>query len=160
MMLYSFDADAFITSWRYLPPHTFPDLWEGLSDLVDNGRLRVALKVFEEVIHTREDDPLRVWLTARKDRVIYPFDERIQQSVRTVMAACPDIIDIDMCKHEGDPWAVALALTQKGCVVTFEEPSARAKPLKIPNVCSQFDIPCHKIYEVFRLEGWRWELHR
>lgn len=66
MMLYSFDADAFITSWRYLPPHTFPDLWEGLSDLVDNGRLRVALKVFEEVIHTREDDPLRVWLTARR----------------------------------------------------------------------------------------------
>jgi len=153
MTVYSFDANSFITPWRYnYRPRFFPDFWEGLNELVALGSLKCAEPVYEEL--ERGDDDLFDWVRHRRDNLVYPWDTAVQQSVLQVQRECPNIVDPDG-NSGGDPWVVAVAIATGGQVITYERRKGPgANRPAIPNVCERLGVPCSDIYGLFERENW------
>ncbi len=156
-MIYSFDADIFIASWRtYYRPSSFPGLWDCVARLIDTGRLKCAEPVYDEI--QRGDDELSRWIKSRQDQVVYPWDVKIQRAILRIQGH-PNPWYRQLVNPNGesgaDPWVIALALVSGATVVTFEKKVwSNAKSPKIPNVCEEFGVDCVSFFEVIAREQW------
>jgi hypothetical protein len=53
-----------------------------------------------------------------------------------------------------DPWIIARAATQRGCVVSEEGDPANA--VRIPTVCRHFNVQCVTLEGMMEREGWQY----
>ncbi|MGB9141127.1 MAG: DUF4411 family protein, partial [Aestuariivirga sp.] len=65
--VYSIDSSALIHGWRRVyRPKNFGLVWERLDILMDEGRLRSSIEVYNEL--EKKDDELFKWCKERKER--------------------------------------------------------------------------------------------
>jgi hypothetical protein len=149
---YCFDTSAFIEPWnRHYPIDVFPAIWQKLDSLISEGILIAPDEVFQEL--EKQHDSLLTWVRARKS-VFRPLSD-IQEAVSHILKDFPTLIDSRSDRPAADPFVIALGMVTETIVVTYEQPDAKAKKPKIPNVCSRFGIQCVSVMELMRNEGWK-----
>jgi hypothetical protein len=85
-----------------------------------------------------------------------PLDQPLQLAVAQVIEACPDLYDSDGERNRADPFVVALAKMRQAIVVTKERPrKGRTGRRRIPDACTDLDIPCIGWFEFLQGIGWR-----
>lgn len=148
---YSADTSAFLGAWhRRLPRDIVPGFWLRLSDLIQRGELGCNEEVKREI--DKKDDDVKAWL-AEQTGCVHQTTSNVVKHVQTIMARFPKLVSIDGTRSSCDPFVIAFAL-EHGLTVITEEVSAPSR-CKIPDVCSELDIPCINVYAFVRAEGWR-----
>lgn len=151
-MTYVFDTSAFIEAWvRSYPPDSFPQLWEKIDDLVNEGRLIAPEEVLEEL--RAQDDDLHAWVKERSTKVIQPTSRALMLEARTILSNHPLLTKSGTGRSGADPFVIALAVL-RGCpLVTQERGGSQSKP-RIPYVCKAQGIACVTLLELIRVERW------
>jgi hypothetical protein len=118
----------------------FKPVWDRLSALIDEGRLRASVEVLNEI--KKKDDDLAGWCEANPDLFV-EIDDPIQEKVAALLGKYPRLVDTRKGRSGADPFVIALAQTHNPplTVVTEEKGGTAEKP-HIPYVCQEEDIRC------------------
>jgi hypothetical protein len=154
MTLYSFDTNSWITGWRYYDIRSFSDVWAGIDDAIDRGKVRCVKMVHEDL--GAKDDGIFRWVAKREGKLVYPTDDVLMGAVRRVLAVHPNLFHPDSRKSASDPWVIALALACDGVVVCeeakYQGPNYRWA--KIPTACCDLDVRCIDFPEFIAEQHW------
>jgi len=148
---YSIDSSALIHAWRRAyRPKNFPSFWQHIDELIEEGRLKASIEVFNEL--KKKDDDIYEWCKERKDELIVELDGATQDAVVDLMTNYPRLVDTAKGRSGGDPFVIALAQSSGAqmTVVTEENPGKT----KIPDVCEAEGIDVMKIVDLIEQEGW------
>ena len=161
MVEYWLDSNVFIEGEK--GPYGFdiaPRFWNVLDDLIIAHRVSCPVLVYDELQNVQDD--LSTWAKERRRTNLFvePSEavQRTFQGVITyVMQRYPDNQSRRRFMSRADPWVIAHAIAQGGAVVSLEgrAPDTSAK-VKIPNVCSHFNVTCINTYEMLRELGESW----
>ncbi|HET9059613.1 MAG TPA: DUF4411 family protein [Acidimicrobiales bacterium] len=152
--VYSVDTSALIDGLeRYYPAEAFPALWERVDGLIDEGRFLVSEEVWEEV--KTKDAVVKAWCEPRKDRLLVPTDASTTTAVTELLVDHERLVMNLKGRNRADPFVIALAQIKGAIVLTGEGFDGTANRPKIPYVCAQVGVGCHRFLEMIRLEGWR-----
>ena len=78
--VYSVDSSALIHGWRRVyRPKNFGFVWEKFDTLIEEGRLRASIEVYNEL--GRKDDELFKWCKERKEKMFAEIDEETQTQI-------------------------------------------------------------------------------
>jgi Domain of unknown function (DUF4411) len=151
---YSFDTSAIIDGReRYYPVDRFPALWQQIDDLVHVQRLFISEEVWEEA-HKR-DAVAAQWCDEHgKDSLVIPTDAAIAREVQEILQQNPRLVMNLKGRNRADPFVIAVARLRSATVVTGEGSDGTPARPKIPYVCQQYSIPCVRLLDVIRAEGW------
>ena len=83
-----------------------------------------------------------------------PTDASVAVEVQRILSAHPRLVMQMKNRNRADPFVVAVASLRGATVVTGEGSDGTADRPKIPFVCSQLGIPCIRLLDVIRAEGW------
>lgn len=165
--VYCIDTSALVDAWRPYPRDLFA-VWDQLERLVREGRLIAPSKVLTEL--QRKSDALLRW--AQKHRRM--FKRLDGEQLRLCAEICrlfPRLVDTSKAMEDAEPYVVALAVenTRKRSgetlferheyvVVTQERLSRPGERPRIPNVCQHYGLRWVNLFDMFRREGWRFEV--
>ena len=164
-MLYLLDANVLIDANRdYYPLARVPEFWEWLAHNGTEGRVKLPLEVYEEIRDGKDD--LAKWAKDPEVKAALLLNEDADPAVVarvTNEGYAPDLTDEEVEKIGRDPFLMAYALSELGdrCVVTTEvsKPKRKRANRHIPDVCSDFEIPCCNTFELVRAldfrTGWK-----
>lgn len=137
-----------------------PRFWNVLDDLIIAHRVSCPVMVYDE-LQSVEDD-LSAWAKERRRTSLFvepseAVQRTFQEVITYVMQRYPDNQSRRRFMNRADPWVIAHAMAQGGMVVTLEgiAPNTSRK-VKIPNVCSHFNVACINTYEMLRQLGESW----
>lgn len=150
--IYSIDSSALIHGWhRIYRPKNFGFVWERLDTLIEEGRLRSSIEVYNEL--EKKDDELFEWCKERKEKMFVEIDEPTQSHVKRIMKSYPRLVDTGKGRSGADPFVVALAATTDPfmIVVTEENPGKT----KIPDVCLAEKMLSCKLADMIERENWQ-----
>ena len=149
--VYCVDTSAIIDAGeRYYPIDIFPAFWDKLDGLIEAGRLKAPQTLIEEL--ESKDDAWRAWVYERRDAMIWPIDEAIQDALARVMPVYASaVLNLDSIK--GDPFFVAAAMANNATLITSEKP--KKGNVKIPRICDALGVKWSPMLDVVRAEGWR-----
>lgn len=150
--VYSIDSSSLIHAWnRAYRPKNFPTFWRLLEDLIEEGRLKASIEVYNEL--KKKDDEVFAWAKRHKDDLFMEIDEATQDRVIELMTEYPTLVDTTKGRSGGDPFVIALALAGKPrmTVVTQED---RGK-MRIPDVCNEELLDCINLADLIEREDWR-----
>ena|SRR5450759_1919411 len=86
--VYSIDSSALIHGWRRIyRPKNFGFVWERFDALMEEGRLRASIEVYNEL--EKKDDELFRWCKDRKENMFVEIDEDPQNHVTRIMRNHP-----------------------------------------------------------------------
>jgi predicted nucleic acid-binding protein len=141
---YCLDANVLIQAWRkYYSPKFCPEYWKLLGRLGHAGRIFLPSHVADEINKTEDD--LSDWLKG-SGIPIYPVEESVTLCLKQIYEADKKhkfLVDSTRQRSMADPWVIAHAMNQNGCVVTKEvKETAKTNRIKIPNVCETMGIRC------------------
>jgi hypothetical protein len=152
---YCWDTSAWIHSWvRTSPPDIFVTLWERLDAEISAGGIICPEEVYVE-LERQEGDTLLAWVRERRDVLVAPLTEDVQNHVTSIGAAFPPFVAGDTDSNFADPWVIALAMTHKLTIVTQERRPGSPDSPTIPRVCRHFGVSFVDTFEFMRLEGWQ-----
>lgn len=153
-MVYSIDTSALIHAWRRAyPPKRFSAVWENVDRLIEAGRLRASIEVFNEL--KRKDDDIAKWASSRKKDLFIDIDDKVQDAVLVVLSKFPKLVDTGKGKSGADPFVIALALAASPqCTVITQEAGGTPDKPKIPSVCFAFGLRCIDLLTLFDDEDW------
>lgn len=152
--IYSVDTSALIDGLeRYYPEEAFPALWERVDTLIDQGRFLMSEEVWEEV--KVKDAVAKAWCESRKDRLVVPTDASVAATVQSLLVDHERLVMNLKGRNRADPFVIALAQLKGAVVLTGEGNDGTAKRPKIPYVCDQINVTCHRFLQMIRMEGWR-----
>lgn len=138
--VYVIDACALIDAAKEynMSKKTFSPIWEAFEELINNGQLITSTEIHDEL----KDDDLIAWSKKHKELFV-PLTEKIQEQVFEVLKKYPTLIKMKSTSNSnGDPFLVATAIVNNGCIITNERPGdEKTGDYHIPNVCKGFDIP-------------------
>lgn len=152
-MPYLIDTDVLLQSANlHYPLHIFPGFWSWLDSGIDSGWARSVKSVYKEINHPEE---LKGWVDLRSDRfIIDESDSNIQNTYKDVAGWVTQKYKPEHSSQflkGADPWLIATALEKNASVVTQEKRvSPDARKVKIPNVCSEFQVPCINVLDLLR----------
>lgn len=135
-----------------------PGFWKALEEEADAGNICVPKMVYEEIVGDGPKDDLAKWMRLRKKNGLCvsagkPVQEAFQKVANHVVAKYEAPFSHDFLRV-ADPWVVAHAIESKGAVVTFEAKSlVGTGRVKIPNICSDFAVPCMNLYAMLKALG-------
>jgi len=164
-VIYVVDTSSLVNVQRTYPLAVFPGVWDDLSELAGKGRLVSAREVFNELARGG-DDEIHQW--AKNHKVMFWDPDGEQIEVVKEIVNNPEfkgLFDIDKETPDADPFVIALAAVQQRRGSMFPEQyivvadESRVQPgtkPRIPDVCDYpcYQLPCIKILEMFRREGW------
>lgn len=121
------------------------DVFRGLTDLVEDGRLALDRRVLNEC-NGRYFDLPGGWVSYVRDRLPFPLDPRATY-VRTVMGNVPTVIEQDSLGDPADPYVLALALQLQdeghdSCIVTEDHRDRPPKKISMVTAASQLGLQC------------------
>jgi hypothetical protein len=151
LAVYSIDSSALIHGWRRIyRPKNFGLVWDHFDVLIDQGRLRASVEVYNEL--EKKDDELFNWCKDRKEKMFVELDATIQGHVTNIMTKYPRLVDTVRGRSGADPFVIALAATTNPCmvVVTEETPGKT----RIPDVCQGENIQCCGLADMIEREEW------
>jgi hypothetical protein len=141
---YSIDTSALVHGWvRAYPPGIpmFRPVWDRLSALIEEGRLRASIEVRREI--TKKDDDLANWCEAHPNFFVDIEDDAIQEKVGALLGKYPRLVDTRKGRSGADPFVIALAqMHNPPLTVVTEERGGTADKPHIPYVCQEEDIRC------------------
>ena len=150
---YVFDSSALIEPWnRHYPPDVFPQLWDSLGDLVDQGIIRAPLEVKREL--ERKSDGLTNW-TQQRNGLYVDADAGQLVIVRDIVNAYPDLVAPNSQRSQADPFVIAMGEQLGLPIITYETKAKADAAPKIPNVCDDRFLGRMTFVEVLRAEGVR-----
>jgi hypothetical protein len=151
---YSVDSSALIHGWRRIyRPKNFGFVWERLSALIEEGRLRASIEVYNDL--EKKDDELFKWCKERKEGLVVEIDDNIQQHVARIMAAYPRLVDTVKGRSGSDPFVIALAASTDPTMTVLTE--EYAGKVRIPDVCNAEKINYCGLADLIEREDWRFE---
>ena len=152
MTVYCFDTSAFIETWtRDYPPDVFPGVWDGIGDLIRNGKLISPDMVRREL--REKSDLVSEWTEQFANLFVDPDVEQIEQ-VRMIVNRFPRIIEERRARNEADPFVIGLAYL-RGLVCVTEESTGNDTNIRIPYVCKRLGVDCVDTLALMRREGWQ-----
>ncbi len=138
--VYVIDACALIDAAKNynMSKNTFSSIWDKLNEMIETGELISSTEIFDEL----KDDDLKKWANLYK-KAFLPLSPAIQNKAKEVLKDYPNLIKIRSTSNSnGDPFLIATALVNNGCIVTNEKPGdEKQKDYHIPNVCVGMNIP-------------------
>ena len=138
--VYVIDACALIDAAKEykMSKKTFSPIWEAFDELIKKGELITSIEILDEL----KDDDLIEWSKHRKE-LFFPLSKEVQEETMNVLKKYPTMIKIKSAANSnGDPFLVATAIVNDGCIVTNERiGDEKTGDFHIPNVCKGFDIP-------------------
>ena len=152
MNAYVLDTSALIGAWiRSYPPENFPNFWENLDSIAQQGRVLVPEEVLNEL--RVKQDALLNWVKEREDWLLVRTTRPVMLKTRSVMSRYPSLTKISGGRGTADPFVIATAWELGASVVTEERGGSAKKP-KIPYVCTALNIKCLSVLELIRAERW------
>ena len=152
--LFSADTSALIDGLeRYYPEEAFPALWENVDQLIAMGRFFISEEVWEEV--KTKDAVVQAWAKPRKDTLIIKTDAHIAIEVKRILTRYSRLVMNLKGRNRADPFVIAVAKLRAATVVTGEGSNGTENRPKIPYICQELGIPCIRLLDVIRLEGWK-----
>lgn len=153
---YSIDTSAILDGWvRNYPPDVFPPAWIKLGKLITEGILIATEEVLFDL--KRKDDDVYKWAYEHRQMFI-PIDEEIQKVVKDILLKHKKLIDTRKNRSGSDPFVIALAKIKDCNVITGEKPTNSIDRPNIPDVCNALGIRWLSMLELFREQGWRFQL--
>jgi len=155
-MVYILDTCSFIVLGHYFPER-FPSLWRRLDELVSEGRLVSVREVRHELDTQATKTFLIDWIASNRAIFLVPGGEEAE-FVKTIFSI-PQFQQLVRRKNiltgrpVADPFIIASARVQNGCVVTEENDTVNA--VRIPSICKHFGIHCTNLEGMMEREGWR-----
>lgn len=140
-MVYVLDTSSIITLGHYFPER-FPSFWENLDESVASGAIVSVREVYRELDGQATREHLKTWIHQNSSI----FRKSSAEEVAFVAKIFSNhhfqqLISKKQTLKAGpvaDPFLIAAAHCQNGCVVTEERWKDNAA--KIPNVCEAFDV--------------------
>ncbi len=155
-MIYVFDTNCFSIAGKHYYPDRFPTFWVNFNSFVQDGKIISVKEVFKELDTNANSDYLRNWIKnnryifykASKEETLFVskifkvrnFQNNISQ--KALLSGTP----------VADPFLIASAKINNGCVITTEKNSPNAA--RIPNICKYFNVPCMNFEEFMTKEKW------
>lgn len=153
--MYIFDTSPLSTLFKNYYRNRFPSLWNHFDNLVATGKITSTREVFHEV----NDGPVEgliTWATSKQTLFATPvpaealFVSRIYQVPHFQQ-------NIEQRKlltggRNADPFVIAKAAIEQKVVVTMEK--QKPNSVKIPTICSYFNIKCIDLEEFMIAENW------
>jgi hypothetical protein len=145
------DTSAILGAWiRRFPRDVVPTFWVKFEALIDDGVVVCSSEVLDE-LERQSDEPL-AWLKERKHMIRELTPEVIQAA--TVLVNEHPILKAGSTKNQADPFVVALAQVEDLVVISDEQPDAKAKQIKIPNLCEKIGLEHVDLFGFARRERW------
>lgn len=156
--VYCLDTNVFIQAWNsYYAMDVMPEYWDTLDRMAHEGVVFCTIEVKREI--ERIDDDLCQWIKVRR-HFFREIDKRVQIEVRRVLKAFPRLVDSIRDRSMADPWVIAHALSEGATVVTKEQATGSSKRIRIPDVCTHFNLPCVDDFDFVREAGIRFSAER
>ena len=137
--VYVIDACALIDAAKEynMSKKTFAPIWEAFGELI------TSIEILDEL----KDDDLIEWSKHRKEFFL-PLSKEVQEQTMIILKKYPTMIKMKSSSNSnGDPFLVATAIVNNGCIVTNERSGdEKTGDFHIPNVCKGFDIPCMDLH--------------
>jgi hypothetical protein len=157
MSIYSMDTCCLIYAMRQAYPiNNFPAFWKNLHLAITNGTIHIIESVKDEISHF--DNEVLTWVETLEEDIFTKVNNPIISHVATIVEKCPKLINAAENKDEADPYVIALAMLNKGTVVTQENMSNTVKPnqkkIKIPNACKELNIKCISLTDMIIELNW------
>ena len=152
LTVYSVDSSALIHGWRRIyRPKNFGFVWERLAALIEEGRLRASIEVYNDL--QKKDDELFKWCKERKETMIVAIDDTVQEHVARIMATYPRLVDTVKGRSGSDPFVIALAATTNPPMVVVTE--EYAGKTWIPDVCAAEKLDHCGLADLIEREDWQ-----
>lgn len=95
----------------------FPQLWDSLGDLVDQGIVRGPFEVKREL--ERKSDGLKEW-TQQRSGLYVDADAQQLVLVQTIVNAYPDLVAPNSQRSQADTFVIAMGEQSGMPIVTYE----------------------------------------
>lgn len=165
---YLLDADVLINAHRHIYPYDVcPGFWDYLEKANRSLIVASVRAVYKEIKDSdpKQRDWLGWWAVRNGSSFFLNPDQQVFHAQGRVM---------DWVRNEGfathaeqkfaraaDPWLIAQALVDESVVVTSEVHAKMVEAknsIKIPDVCSSFNIECCNLNEMLQRENVRFTL--
>lgn len=165
-IIYCVDTSSLVTIQRVYRYSVFPGVWEGLDELITDGRFASPKEVLRELEQGMGDE---IYIWAKKHESVFRDLESDQTDVAREIINDPSykgLFDFDKEIPDADPFVIALAIVeqaknkmfQEQWLVVADEGAIRpGKKPRIPQVCNddKYKIDCIKTLDMFEQEGWQ-----
>ena len=106
MNRYSLDTSAILDGLvNYYPLQTFPNLWEKIDTLMDEGRIFASEEVWEEI--NDKADVARAWAAERRHSLFVPTDSVIATQVSDLLSDHERLVMQLKNRNRADPFVIA-----------------------------------------------------
>ncbi len=157
------------SSWQQLfgcyGQERFPTLWIQFGELVAGGAITSIKHVLREIENRDKNNGELEWANAHLD-LFHAVSEKESQFLRELYAVPrfrhvvpTEVRDDDTDEEQdedwdsdADPFLIARAKNIDGMVITQER--ERGNRVRIPTICSYFDIKCGTFDDLMAAEGW------
>jgi NAD(P)H-hydrate repair Nnr-like enzyme with NAD(P)H-hydrate epimerase domain len=119
--------------------------------MVNSGTIRCVDLVRDE-LSAREDE-VCTWAKAQLDLFV-TLTPDVQRAVREVLTQHQRIIGVGSGRSGADPFVIALAVVNRGVVVTEETASRNLTKPKIPDVCDAMGVRHLTLLGFVQEQGW------
>jgi predicted nucleic acid-binding protein len=163
MNKYILDTNIFITAKNnWYPFDIFPSFWDKLLEKAKNEEFYISSEIYEEL--KAGDDELADWIEENKSYFkILPSDT--SNLITCYSEIIQSVVDNEIYKESAkeefarvaDSWLIAHAMNNNLTIVTQEvqvDLNCKSR-VKIPNVCSIFNIECIDVIEFMRRTSFR-----
>jgi len=154
-LIYVFDSNTFRTIGHYYPER-FPSFWERLNEYTKDGKIVSVREVHNELSNQLVKKHLVEWVKRNKQIFLSPGPEEMEFVSEIFKVEHFQYLVTQKQRLRGtpvaDPFVIASAKINGGCVVTEEEPKPNSA--KIPNVCEHFKIKCMNLENFMKEEDW------
>ncbi len=121
-----------------------------MSDLVDEGRLRASVAVFDEL--KKQKDDLFHWVNLRTHMLVEKNIDQLRYQSQ-ISTDFPQLARRHSSASPADPWVVALARMNRYIVVSNEKTGSIENP-KIPHICNRYGVTHWTVTRLIHEEGW------
>lgn len=156
------DADTLISAKnRYYAFSICPGFWDAIIRSHNRNLLFSIYPVRQELVTGRKDDDLRIWVENQLPKRFFLDVDAVDVMARyaAIVHWAQNNTQYDSAatsKFAGgaDGWLVAYAAAHHAIVVTNETPAPFAKrDIKLPDVCTQFQVPVCNTFDMLRSLG-------
>lgn len=154
--VYVADSSALIDLNILYPQSVFHNVWSNLETLIQANRLISPNEVFKEI--EKKDDELFSWCKNNR-RMFVPNNAEHLKYVSEIMASYPELVPNDALNPVADPFVIAVGIVLKDQSLDSSVPivvahESRRSTVKIPAICTHYQIGNMRLLEMFSAEGW------
>lgn len=153
-MIYVFDTNTFSEMSPYFPD-VFKAFWLAFENAVASGEVTSTREVFRELKNGPKNHVFD-WCAVNPS--VFPMPDAHETSFVSEIFAVPQFVKLIGEKQTlrgtpvADPFIMARAAILGGTVVSEESP-VKGK-INIPAACGHFGLPCMKLGDFLREQGW------